>query len=115
MADVLGTFEQAVLLAMVRLRDQAYGRAIWKEVEERLDRSVAAGAVYATLERLESKGLVTSRLGPGTPIRAGRARRYYRLEPSGASALNNARATVEDLWRGLKWPLTSRRIVKGYV
>ncbi len=105
MADVLGAFEQAVLLAIVRLRDEAYGRAVYKEVQVRLGRNVAAGAVHATLERLEHKGLVASRLGSGTPIRAGRPRRYYRPEPSGMSALNDARATVEALWRGLEWPL----------
>ena len=105
MADVLGAFEQAVLLAIVRLRDDAYGRAILKEVQERLGRTVAAGAVHATLERIENKGLVASRLGSGTPIRAGRPRRYYRLQPRGARALNEARAAAETLWRGLKWPL----------
>jgi len=105
MADVLGAFEQAVLLAIVRLRDEAYGRAILKEVQERLGRTVAAGAVHATLERIENKGLVASRLGSGTPIRAGRPRRYYRLRPRGARALNEARAATETLWRGLKWPL----------
>ena len=105
MADVLGAFEQAVLLAIVRLRDEAYGRAILKEVQERLGRNVAAGAVHATLERIENKGLVASRLGSGTPIRAGWPRRYYRLQPRGARALNEARAAAETLWRGLKWPL----------
>ena len=105
MADVLGAFEQAVLLAIVRLREDAYGRAILKEVQARLEREVAAGAVHATLERLESKGLVSSRLGPGTAIRAGRARRFYRLRPSGVRALNDARAAVDVLWHGLKWPL----------
>jgi PadR family transcriptional regulator PadR len=105
MAEVLGTFEQAVLIAIIRLTDKAYGRAILQEIETRLGREVAPGAVHATLERLEDKGLVTSRLGSGTPIRAGRPRRYYRLESAGVAALNNARATVEDLWRGLRWPL----------
>ena len=105
MADVLGAFEQAVLLAIVRLRDEAYGRAILKEVRERLRRNIAAGAVHATLERLENKGLVGSRLGSGTPIRAGRPRRYYRLQPRGARALNEARAAADTLWIGLKWPL----------
>ena len=57
MADVLGSFEQAVLLAIVRLREDAYGRAILKEVQTRLGRDVAAGAAHATLERLERKGL----------------------------------------------------------
>jgi DNA-binding PadR family transcriptional regulator len=105
MADTLGAFEQAVLLAIVRLGDGAYGRAILKEVQARLERDVAAGAVHATLERLEQKRLVASRLGSGTPIRSGRARRFYRLQPSGLRALNDARAAVDALWHGLVWPL----------
>jgi len=105
MAEILGTFEQAVLLAIIRLAEEAYGRAILEEIETRLGREVAPGAVHATLERLENKGLVTSRLGTGTAIRAGRPRRYYRLEPSGVSALNDARAAIDGLWRGLRWPL----------
>ncbi len=105
MAEVLGSFEQAVLLAIVRLRDGAYGRSIFNAVQERLEREVAAGAVHATLVRLERKGLITSSLGPGTPVRGGRARRFYRLEASGRRALNEARAAVDVLWRGLEWPL----------
>lgn len=111
MADVLGAFEQAVLLAVLRLGDDAYGRAILKEVQGRLDRDVAAGAVHATLERLENKVLLASRLGSGTPVRAGRARRYYRLLPAGVRALNDARAAVDTMWRGLRWPLPVRRSV----
>jgi len=109
MADVLGVFGQAVLLAVVRLRDEAYGRAILKEVQARLERDVAPGEVHATLERLEAKGLLTSRLGSGTPVRAGRARRYYRLQPAGIRALNDARAAAETMWRGVAWPLPVRR------
>ena len=105
MAEILGTFEQAVLLAILRLEEEAYGRAIVREVGARLKREVAPGAVQATLERLENKGLVRSQLGEGTPIRGGRARRFYRLAAKGISALNEARTTVEHLWRGLKWPL----------
>jgi DNA-binding PadR family transcriptional regulator len=111
MADVLGAFEQAVLLAVLRLGGEAYGRAILKEVQDRRDREVAAGAVHATLERLENKGLLSSRLGSGTPVRAGRARRYYRLLPAGVRALNDARAAVDTMWRGLAWPLPLRRSV----
>jgi DNA-binding PadR family transcriptional regulator len=107
-ADVLGAFEQAVLLAVIRLGDNAYGRAILKEVGGRLDREVAAGAVHATLDRLERKRLLASRLGSGTPIRAGRPPRYYRLQPSGIRALNEARAAVDSLWHGLRWPLRGR-------
>src|SRR5262249_52807711 len=109
MADVLGGFEQAVLLAVVRLRDEAYGRPILKEVQDRLDRDVAAGAVHATLDRLEKKGLLSSKLGSGTPIRAGRPRRYYRLQPAGVHALNAAREAVDQIWRGIKWPLVKAR------
>lgn len=111
MADSLGAFEQAVLLAVVRLRDEAYGRAIFKEVEARLERDVAAGAVHATLERLENKDLLSSRLGSGTLVRAGRARRYYRLQPAGIQALNDAREAVNQIWRGLKWPLIKARSI----
>jgi DNA-binding PadR family transcriptional regulator len=108
MAEVLGSFEQAVMLAIVRLGDGAYGRAILKEVQERIERDVAAGAVHATLVRLEKKRLITSSLGPGTAVRGGRARRFYRLHPKGLGALNEARAAVDNLWHGLEWPL------KGY-
>ena len=108
MADVLGSFEQAVLLAIIRLDDGAYGRAILNEVATRLDRDVAAGAVQATLERLERKGLVRSTLGSGTPIRDGRARRFYAVLAEGLDALNEARKTHDTIWRGFAKPLKSR-------
>ena len=108
MADVLGTFEQAVLLALVRLGKDGYGRAILKEVQSRLERNVAAGAVYATLDRLEQKGLISSRVGSGTAVRAGRPRRYYALENAGVRALNDSKAAVESIWHGLRWPLKGR-------
>jgi DNA-binding PadR family transcriptional regulator len=105
MADILGGFEQAVLLAVAKLGSDAYGRAILKEVAIRLDRKVSAGAVYATLDRLEAKGLLSSRLAPGTPSRGGRSRRYYRLKAAGVNALNETRATLENLWQGAIWPI----------
>jgi len=111
MADVLGTFEQAVLIAVLRLQADAYGRAILKEVQARLDRDVAPGAVHATLDRLEQKALLSSRLGSGTPVRAGRVRRYYRLLPAGVRALNDARAAVDNIWSGLQWPLVKVRSI----
>jgi DNA-binding PadR family transcriptional regulator len=111
MADVLGNFEQAVLIAVLRLDADAYGRAILKEVQVRLDRDVAPGAVHATLDRLEQKALLSSRLGSGTPVRAGRVRRYYRLLPAGFRALNDARAAVDNIWSGLQWPLSKVRSI----
>jgi DNA-binding PadR family transcriptional regulator len=111
MADVLGSFEQAVLIAIVRLQDDAYGRAILKEVQARLDRDVAPGAVHATLSRLGQKKLLSSKLGSGTQVRAGRARRFYRVTASGVRALNDARAAVDNLWSGLTWPLIKARSI----
>ena len=108
MADVLGNFEQAILMALVRLGKDAYGRAILKEAQARLQRELAAGAVYATLDRLEQKGLISSRLGSGTAVRAGRPRRYYAIEGAGIRALNDAKAAVEGIWQGFEWPLKGR-------
>lgn len=109
MADVLGLFEQAVLLALLRptteLGKQAYGRAVFNEVQAKLNREVAAGAVYATLDRLEQKGLISSRIGEGNAARGGNPRRYYSIEASGIKALNEARAATERLWDGVRWPV----------
>ena len=105
MADSLGLFEQAVLLAVIELGEEAYGRAILEQVQTRLKRDVAAGAVHATLNRLEEKRLLKSRLGPGTEIRAGHPRRYYAVQARGRTALNDARATVDSIWHGFKMPL----------
>jgi DNA-binding PadR family transcriptional regulator len=104
----LGQFEQAVLVALMHLGKDAYGRAILNEVQERLRREVSAGAVYATLERLEAKGLVSSSLAPGTAIRGGRARRYFAPTASGVRALRDAKTTTDSLWHGLVWPLKVR-------
>jgi len=104
----MGQFEQAVLVALIRLGKDAYGRAILNEVQERLARDVSAGAVYATLERLEAKGLASSKLAPGTAIRGGRARRYFAPTGAGIRALNDAKSATDMLWRGLVWPLRVR-------
>src|SRR5438067_13663828 len=105
MADVLGSFEQAVLIAVIRLGDEAYGSAVVSELHTRLQRDVTVGAVHATLVRLENKGLLSSHLGEGTPIRAGRPRRYYKVEPKGVRALDDARKPLSDLWRGIRLPI----------
>jgi PadR family transcriptional regulator, regulatory protein PadR len=105
MADVLGSFEQAVLLAVIRLRTEAYGSAVVTELCKRLEREITVGAVHATLVRLENKGLLSSHLGEGTPIRAGRPRRYYKVEPKGARALGEARKAFSEIWRGIRLPI----------
>lgn len=108
MADLLGAFEQAVLLAVWNLAGQAYGRAVLRGTQDALERQAAAGAVYATLDRLEQKGLLTSRVEAGTPVRSGRARRYYRLTAHGARALNESKDALEQIWRSAKWPVESK-------
>lgn len=107
MAELLGTFEQIVLLAVVGLDAEAYGRAVLRELQENSPkgRTTSAGAVYATLDRLEAKGLLASRLERGTPERGGLPRRFYRPTAAGAAALNEARGVLEKAWRGKRWPL----------
>ena len=106
MAELLGTFEQIVLLAVLGLDEEAYGRAVLRAVQAASadNRSISAGAVYATLDRVEAKGLLSSRIEKGTPARGGRARRFYRLTQTGASALSDARETLEIMWHGKRWP-----------
>ena len=108
MSDVLGVFEQAVLVAVHHLRGEGYGRTILKDVEARLDREVTASAVYATLDRLETKGLAASRPGEATPERGGRARRHFTITAAGLRALNEAREASLNIWRGINLPLKGR-------
>jgi PadR family transcriptional regulator len=107
-AELLGPFEQAVLLTVWKLREEAYGRAVLRGVQSALVREVAAGAVYATLDRLEQKNLIDSHVEAGTEVRAGRPRRYYRLTAAGIRALNESKVALEQVWRGAKWPLESK-------
>jgi PadR family transcriptional regulator PadR len=104
MTELLGTFEQIVLLAVANLGEDAYGRAVLRTVQNSLSegRPVAAGAVYATLDRVEAKAYLSSRLEPGTAARGGRARRYYRLTAEGVSALAETRGVLERMWQGTR-------------
>jgi len=110
-AALLGTFEQIVLLGVLAMGEEAYGRAVLRTVQASLEeeRCVSAGAVYATLDRLEAEGLVSSRLEKGTSARGGRARRFYRLTKPGALALTEARTTLERMCRGVHWPVEVMR------
>jgi PadR family transcriptional regulator PadR len=96
-----GEFEQVVLLTVARLKDEAYGMAIRQEIADRTGRDVGIGSVYSALDRMEAKGFVSSALGDPTPERGGRAKRYYRLERAGVSALYRAREMFASLWDGL--------------
>lgn len=99
--DFLGSFEQFVLLALMRLQENAYGMTARREIEERTGRSVSLGAVYATLERMEKKGYIKSREADPTVERDGRAKRFYRVEPSGLAALQRSLKALERMRTGL--------------
>ena len=97
----LGEFELMILLAVIRLGDDAYGVPISKELLERTGRDVALGSVYAALERLERKELVSSTLGDPTPARGGRAKRYFRVTSKGISEAKMTKKALISLWRGI--------------
>jgi len=99
--ESLGNFELMVLLALIRLGDDAYGVPIALALEEALEREVAAASVYAALERLSQKGFVHSRMGESTPERGGRARKYFRVTAAGLKEVRITRDALTSLWRGL--------------
>lgn len=97
----LGEFEQVVLLAILRLGEQAYGVTIGQEIAACTGREIAPGALYTTLDRLEEKGLVSSRIGEATPRRGGRAKRYFFVTKRGFAAVVEAQRAYRNLLRGL--------------
>lgn len=99
--DFLGEFEHVVLLALLRLVDNAYGVSVRQEIEQRTGREVSIGAIYATLDRLERKGYVTSRLGDSTPERGGRSKRFFRVTAQGRTAVNRTHDALQRMTEGL--------------
>jgi PadR family transcriptional regulator PadR len=112
--DHLGEFEHLVMLALLRLKGDAYGMRVRREIQGRTERSVTIGSVYATLERLERKGFVVSTVGGQEPSRGrhssskvrdssskGRARRYFGLTPAGAKALLRKQDAIQRMTEGL--------------
>jgi PadR family transcriptional regulator, regulatory protein PadR len=98
-ADTLGQFEQLVLTAILSLREDAYGVSIHsKAAELARPKSVSLGAIYVTLDRLEDKGMIASRLSDPTPERGGRAKRCYRLQAPGERALQESAVTAKRIW-----------------
>lgn len=106
--DYLTDFELMILLAILRVGDEAYGVPIAHEIEETGGRAVAVAAVYAALDRLEQNGLVSSTLGDPTPERGGRAKRYFRVTPAGLTAVRHARRTLTRLWSDVPQPKGGR-------
>lgn len=107
MVPALGEFEQLVLIAVVRLGDDAYGATIRRDIEERAARRLSISAVYTTLDRLEEKGCVRSWVGDPTPERGGRRRKHFALQPLGARALKNAYRAFTGMTAGLERRLKS--------
>lgn len=100
---MLGEFEFLLLAAAVRLGDGAYGAAIVQEIEKLTSRKCSVGALYPTLDRLEVKGLVKTRMGPPTKERGGRAKRMIEVTPSGKKAAANFYETVKAISHGTSW------------
>jgi DNA-binding PadR family transcriptional regulator len=100
-AVYFGDLEILVMLALVRLDEKAYGVSIAREIEQTGKRLVALGSVYAALERLERRGLVSSALGEATPERGGRAKRYFKITANGLRELRAARGALMRLWHGV--------------
>jgi DNA-binding PadR family transcriptional regulator len=103
----LGEFEHVVLLAILRLGDDAYAIPIRQEIEDRTGRSVARGALYTALERLEAKECLRSRMSPPIAERGGRSRRYFAVTPLGLSEIRTWRRSMLRLWQGLEGRLES--------
>jgi DNA-binding PadR family transcriptional regulator len=99
MPDWLGEFEQVVLFAVVQV-DGAYGASIRQEIERRTGRQVSAGAVYTTLERLETRGFIASSWGEPTSERGGKRKRHYRIRPAGREALARSWQALRAMARG---------------
>lgn len=97
----LGEFEHHVLLAALRLGDEAYTTSILSELEARTGREVSAAAIYIALRRLEASGLVKSRLREGLELGERRQRRYVSVTPSGVALVRDARTRLLNLWEGL--------------
>jgi DNA-binding PadR family transcriptional regulator len=102
MTPVLGEFERLVMLTVLRLGDGAYSAAVREDLQKRARRDASPGAVFTTLERLETRGLVASRYGEPTPERGGRRKRYYRLRAEGRRALAHALEVERRVADGLE-------------
>jgi DNA-binding PadR family transcriptional regulator len=101
--ETLGDFEFLVLLAVLRLGEEAYAVPIVDEIEARTGRGASRSAVYLTLKRLEEAGLVASKLGQPLPERGGKARRYVRLLPEGLRLVRETQAGLRAMWDGLEF------------
>ena len=100
---MLGEFEYLTLTAATRLGDDAYGVGIRREIEEATGRRCSIGALYTTLDRLEAKGFIKTRMGDPTPQRGGRSKRMVRVTAKGVQAASDFHAAVMRVSRGVSW------------
>jgi len=100
--DLLGTLELIVLLSLLSLGTDAYGIPIRDEIHRRIGRNISFGAVYVTLQRLQGKGLVESRMGEPTAERGGRAKKFFRVTKAGRQAVDHSRHAIEAMSAGLQ-------------
>lgn len=100
-SNLISNFELMVMLALIRCEDEAYGVPITQEMECHSARDIAVGSVYAALERLEGRGLITSKIGEPTAERGGRAKRYFKPTPKGLKEIRETRRTLVNLWNNL--------------
>ena len=107
--EFLGQHEIIVMLSILRLGRQAYGVPIAEEIASKTGREMLQGSVYATLDRLEAKGLVRSKLGEATPQRGGRAKRYFKLTAEGVRKVSEAQRALESLWVDLSSVASNKR------
>ena len=105
----LGEFEQLVLLAVMQNKGEAHAPAISRKLEESAGRKASRGALYATLDRLENKGLLRWEIGAASSDRGGHRKRRFEVTEEGVEALREARATLEGMWRGLDKELARGR------
>jgi PadR family transcriptional regulator, regulatory protein PadR len=100
--NAISNFELMVMLALIRLGDEAYGVPISEQIAVQSGHDVALGSVYAALERLEDRGLVVSSIGDPTPERGGRAKKYFKVTGKGVEVVRDTQQTLTRMWKGLK-------------
>jgi len=99
--DIISRSDEILLLAILRLKDDACGVAIVREVQRSTGKNVKLGALWVSLDILAKKGLVEKRMGDPTPIRGGRSKIYYSLTPDGVDALAQLSDLNRSLWKGV--------------
>lgn len=101
--ELLGELEEIVLLALIKLGPESYGVPIHQEVEEATEGFISIGSIYATLDRLERNGFISSRVGESTPERGGRAKKHFKVEGAGMMALEEAERIRRTIVPNLLW------------